>query len=262
MKAYFENEMHEKLYYELENNNSKVLAIMVPGFKSDKDMPLFKKIGEDLSVDYLRIDFSGCGESDGNYSHSTIKKQVNELCLFIKKMNYEKIILIGHSMGCTVSIIASQFSKKIASLILINPLVFPYLTFNDSLIKFSPYVVLRKFNPENNTIYDRFKKLKETKEKIITKIKKEVMGREMFEEMKTLDVMCIAKKINLPVFIIHGRKDELIPLSHAQYINFNVKNSQLAILNYFHSPFAENEINEVSKQTLSFIKILKEKFLK
>jgi hypothetical protein len=265
MKFIFKNSMDEKIEGEFKDNGSKILAIMAHGFKGNKDTPIFKNLEnklEKIKINSLRFDFSGCGESKGSYSQSTVNKQAKEIRLAIKKSGYKKIILIGHSMGCAASLIASYRDKRIVAIILINPLVFPYITFKDSLVKFSPYVLLSKFNPENIKLLDRFKKLKKTREKLITKIKKEVMGKGMLDEIKMLDLVCFAKKISLPVLIIHGKNDELIPLSHAEYLNFNIKKSKLDVLNYFHNPFLDEEINEISAHAIDFIKKLKEKFLK
>jgi hypothetical protein len=238
---------------------------MAHGFKGSKDFLLFKKIEsmlKGIKVDSLRLDFSGCGESEGNYSDSTINKQVSELNLAVKKSGYKKIILIGHSMGCAVSMIMPSINQNICAMILISPLVFPYVTFSDSLIKYSPYVFLEKINTKSIKLVDKFEKLKESKDRILTIIEKEAVGSRMIDELRTLDLIAYAKKIRMPVLIIHGKKDELIPLSHAEYLSYNVKNSRLFILNYFHTPFFKKELDDISAQVISFIKKLKEKFLK
>lgn len=265
MKHVFKNEFNEKLVYELEKNGSNILAVMVHGFKSNKDFLLFKKIENDLKkikIDSLRLDFSGSGESEGDYSNSTINKQVKELNSVIKRSKYKKIILIGHSMGSTVSLIASVINSKILAMVLISPLVFPYITFTNSLLKYSPYVFLKKIHVENIKLLDKFKKLKKTEEKLLATIKKEVIGINMFNEMKTLDMICYAKIINLPVLIIHGKKDEIIPLSHSQYLNYNIKESELVFVNCSHNPFFKKDLNDLSVQVINFTKKLKEKFLK
>ncbi|MFA5303777.1 MAG: alpha/beta fold hydrolase [Candidatus Nanoarchaeia archaeon] len=265
MKYIFKNEFDETLTYELQNNNSEILAVMAHGFKGSKDFLLFKKIEsmlKGLKVDSLRLDFSGCGESEGNYSDSTIHKQASELNLAIENSGYKKVILIGHSLGCAVSMIMPSINPNICAMILVNPLVFPYVTFSDSLIKYSPYVFLEKINPKDIKLVDKFEKLKESKDKILTKIEKEAIGSKMIDEIKTLDLISYAKKIRMPILIIHGKKDELIPLSHAEYLNYNIKNSKLIILNYFHTPFFKKELNDISVHVVAFIKKLKEKFLK
>jgi pimeloyl-ACP methyl ester carboxylesterase len=230
MKIVIKNNFNEKLVGVLNKHGSKELALIIHGFKGNKDNIIFKNIQstlDKLKIDSLRFDFSGSGESDGKYSESTITKQAWEIDLIIKKMKYKKIILIAHSMGCSCSILASSINTKIKAMILISPLVFPYITFKDSLIKYSPFVFLSKFNPKKIELLNKSKKLRHAKNKISELIDEEVIGNEMFEEFKKMDLLCIAKNLIIPCMIIHGKNDELIPVSHAEYLNYSIKNRQL-----------------------------------
>jgi len=265
MKFVFRNDSGEKIHCNLEKNGSKILAVMAHGFKGDKELLIFKKLEEDLknlNIDSLRIDFSGSGESEGDYSASTIKKQTDELNLAIKKLGYRKVVLIGHSMGCSTSLIVAAKNHSIQGMIFISPLVFPLITFSDSMLKFSPYVFLHNLNPEKFKLFDRFELAKNSKKKIKSLIKKEVMGKKMSEEIKTLDLICLAKKISIPTLIICGKFDQLIPLSHTEYLKNVMPKSELVIVNSFHTPFEKNQVAEISKYALNFAKKLKEKFLK
>ncbi|MDD2678942.1 MAG: alpha/beta hydrolase [Candidatus Nanoarchaeia archaeon] len=258
MEYSFKNHLGEKILCALEKNDSKTLAIMAHGFRGSKEYPLFKEIEKSLKkigIDSLRIDFSGCGESEGDFSESTIKKQAKEICIAINKLKYEKIILIGQSMGCASSLIASGMNKKVSAMILINPLVFPHVTFQDSLIKFSPYVFLKKLRIEKSLLAKKNKKIKKF-------LKEEIVGKDMLEEIKTLDLICLAKKTGIPALIIHGKFDELIPVSHAQYLNNILLQSDLEVLNYPHNPLRKKSVKEVALHSIKFIKKLKEKFLK
>ena len=266
MKVVLQNHLGENLSGNLENNGPGILAILVHGFKGNKDVSLYKNIESNLKkrkVSSLRFDFSGCGESEGNYSDSTFDKQVKELNLIISKMDsYKKVMLIGHSMGCAVSLMASGINPKVCGIVLMNPLVFPYITFNDSIIKFSPFVLLSKFNPNNIRLPVDNDGIKKTKEKVALALKRHVTGVKLFEEMKTLDLISIAKESRMPALIIHGKSDELIPISHAEYLNYNLKNSNLVVFDYPHYPFLKRDVEKISNAASKFALKLKEKFLK
>jgi len=265
MEIFFKNEMDEKLSAIISDKGGELIAIFAHGFKSNKDNLLFKSLEAHFGknkISTLRFDFSGCGKSEGDYSDSTITKQSREINSIIKKLHHKKIILVGHSMGCSASILAAEKNKKICGLVLINPLVFPYLTFSDSLIKFSPYVLLSKFDPDKIVLDKRFERIKNTKEKLSKIFKREIMGKEMIEEFKKMDILSLAKEFKMPSMIIHGKNDELIPLSHAEYLHYNLSKSKLVVFDYFHTPFKKKEAEFIAYYASDFVKKLKEKFLK
>jgi hypothetical protein len=263
MKTWLKNHLGEKISCNLMDESKEFAAVFVHGFKGKKDTELFINLEHyftDIGISVLRFDFSGCGESEGNYSESTIDKQSKELNKILKSIKYKKIILVGHSMGCTVSLISSKEDKRIIGIILINPLVFPYITFSDSLIKFSPFVLLSKFDVEKISKKSRI--IRERRERIETILKREVMSPLMLEEFKKMNIICLAKTIKIPALIIHGKKDELIPESHGEYLNFNMKNSKFMLIDSDHGANSPKDTAIIGKHCQVFASKLKEKFLK
>jgi len=113
------------------------LIVLLHGFVGSKvgEHRLFVKAARYFTArgyGVFRFDFSGCGESDGDYGDVTVTKQLSEVQAVlryvstIKEVDANNIILIGHSLGGAVaSIIASQ-NRRIRKLILWSPVGRPY----------------------------------------------------------------------------------------------------------------------------------------
>lgn len=80
----------------------------------------------------FRFDFSGCGESDGDYSDVTLTKQITELqaaidyVSSIPQVDANNITVIGHSLGGAVSSLTVPNNKHINKLVLWSPVAHPY----------------------------------------------------------------------------------------------------------------------------------------
>jgi pimeloyl-ACP methyl ester carboxylesterase len=76
---------------------------------------------------YLRFDYSGHGESDGEFENGTIGAWLEESLAIIRAESEGPQILIGSSMGgwlallCAQALVASGEAKRLAGLVLIAP---------------------------------------------------------------------------------------------------------------------------------------------
>ena len=75
----------------------------------------------------FRFDFSGCGESDGDYADITVTKQQSEVqavlnCVWmLPEVDANNISLIGHSLGGAVASLTAAKDRQIRKLILWSP---------------------------------------------------------------------------------------------------------------------------------------------
>lgn len=254
----------EKLSNNLNSNNSNILAIMVHGFMGSKDFDFFVELEnyfDSIEIDSFRFDFSGNGKSQGLFSESTISKQKKELnnVLNYFKKKYEKILIIAHSMGCSVSLKCSE-SNNFNGLIMVNPLVLPSIIFKDSILKFSPYVFLEKLNDVKiKKEFTNFSLIQNIDESLKNKIKKNVVSKKFIKELPKINLINYAEKLKIPVLIIHGKKDIVIPFSHVEYLYYNINSfKKMALFDYSHNPEKKNY--ELIK--FEIFKYIKEKFLK
>ena len=104
---------NDKLYYRYEKNiNSNTLVVLLHGLTMSCSIEpissLFNVLKEKYSV--LTFDFIGHGNSYGKTQEITIKKELEDAKEIIDyyKNDYEKMILIGHSLG---GVIANNLAK-------------------------------------------------------------------------------------------------------------------------------------------------------
>lgn len=88
---------------------------------------LFVKTANELALQksvVLRFDYSGCGESDGEYGKTGLEQLIEQTRSVIDygaqlpSIDSERIILLGHSLGGATAILTAAADKRIKKLIL------------------------------------------------------------------------------------------------------------------------------------------------
>ncbi len=212
-KIHFENQ-GQKIEGILHSPDDKTdaLIILAHGLTGSKEGPggLFLKLAEELSdknFAVLRFNFGFTANNFSELHKMTIKGEVSDLKLIINTMSkrYDKIGLVGESMGGTISILS--WSEKIKSLVLWYPSVFPKETGLSKML-FSEEAV--KELERTGFVKGRKSDGREYK-----------IGKEFVEELKSLDVILYAKLISSPCLIIHGENDIVVPFTQSErLLNF------------------------------------------
>jgi uncharacterized protein len=119
-------------------NQGKVpLIVLLHGFIGSKvgEHRLFVKAARyftDKGYAVFRFDFSGCGESEGDYADVTVTKQLSEVqavlnhVSMLPQVDANNIILIGHSLGGAVASLTAAKDRRVSKLILWSPVGKPY----------------------------------------------------------------------------------------------------------------------------------------
>jgi len=113
------------------------LIVLLHGFVGSKvgEHRLFVKAARyftEQGYGVFRFDFSGCGESDGDYGDITVTKQLSEVQAVLdyvstlEQVDANNIILIGHSLGGAVASLTAAKDHRIRKLILWSPVGRPY----------------------------------------------------------------------------------------------------------------------------------------
>jgi pimeloyl-ACP methyl ester carboxylesterase len=199
------------------------------GMLSTKDGP--KHIGlaqriTKLGHAVLRFDFQGRGESPGDLVGLSFSRQVDE-CLaalnFIRGRGVSRIALVGSSMGGTVSILvaAREHVAALATLDAVGrPEEMPARIVGEKGIKF--WQRRGKLRFEGATI-----------------------GYALVEDALRIDLAGAAKKISCPWRIIHGSRDEVVPVSDAQALaQASDGKAELIIIPGADHQFSQPEIRE------------------
>jgi len=208
-KTYFTNSKGDKLCGILSNPTSKLNApviILCHGFTTSKDNftnTRLEQIFNRKNIATFRFDFFGHGESEGNFENITISEAVDDILnaiKFLKNKGFSKFGLVGLSFGGTASIMTASKTDDLS--------------------------VLALKSPVSNHLEKNFKK--RTKEEIerwksdgfimhpIRKGKKKKLNYSFFEDFKNNNGYEAARKINIPVLIVHGDKDEIAPIEQSK----------------------------------------------
>jgi alpha/beta superfamily hydrolase len=104
-------------------------VISAHGMLSTKDSPKYTVLGANLvenGIGFVRFDFTGCGESSGDFADSTLTQRIEDLTKIIDwTVSLEtcngKIGLFGSSLGGTVALVASSLREVDALVLLATP---------------------------------------------------------------------------------------------------------------------------------------------
>lgn len=181
-------------------NEKNPAVILVHGFAYYKEEDgLFDDLAElfsGLGMIVYRFDFSGCGESEGDFSDSSLTKLRRELETiwgFVQNdegVDSNRIGFLGQSFGTTVTI---ALSPKADFVILLGAPAYPGKRIAELFGK--------NYNPENLSVLERGNGR-------ITRIKPH-----FWQDLKNYDVLTLIHNLKCPILFAHGENDTIVPAS-------------------------------------------------
>ena len=197
----------KKIRYLKYNQKNATYIVFLHGFMSDlegKKPKAFLNFAKKNKLGFFALEYSGHGKSSGKFTNGNISKWTKETTILIKKIvKKNKIILVGSSMGSWISLNQFKFFKK---------QIVGFLGIG-SAPQFLEELMWKKFS----------KKMKKeiTKNGIIN------LKHGSYEYPISLQLIkdgrrnkVLNKKINdkLKVTMVHGQKDESVPVSYSKKI--------------------------------------------
>lgn len=183
----------------------KAFAIFSHCFTCNKNLINVKYISETLSekrIATLRFDFTGLGDSEGNFADTDITSNIDDLvhaANFLKD-NYEAPkLLVGHSMGGAASILASS---KIESAKAITVLGTPSTLDH----------IRRVFVGKLEEIMSRGSAMVDVAGREME------IGKALVEDLGRYNIKSALNNLNLPLLIMHSPEDEMVNIEHATNI--------------------------------------------
>lgn len=215
--------------------------IFLHGYPFDKTM--WKGQLDFLKSSYraIAIDIRGFGKSTDEESTLSIDMFGNDLIQFMDKLNIDKAIICGLSMGGYIALnLIKRFPSHFEALILCDTQCIAdtaegkekrYKTieeieaegvtnFNEGFIK----KVFHKDSIKNKT------KLVEQLRNVVFSNSKNSITKGYAALAEHLETCSSLSKISIPTLIICGREDQVTPLAQSQFMNKNIKGSILHII--------------------------------
>ena len=189
--------------------------VFLHGFMSDLDgkkPKSFLKFAKKNKLGFLALEYSGHGKSSGKFTKGNISKWTKETSILIKKIvKTNKIIFIGSSMGAWIALNQFKiFKKQIKGFLGIG-----------SAPEFLENLMWKKFSKKMKaeTIKNRIYNLKHGDYIYPITLQLIKDGRKN---------KVVNKKINykINVTMVHGQKDEVVPVSYSKKVLKIFKNSR------------------------------------
>ena len=219
--------------------------VFLHGFMSDlegKKPNAFLKFAKKNKISFLALEYSGHGKSSGKFTNGNISKWSKETSILIRKyVKKKEFVIIGSSMGAWISLNQFKiFKKQIVGFLGIG-----------SAPEFLEYLMWRKFSKKvkKDIIKKRIYNLKHGNYEYPISYQLIKDGR----KNKVLN-----KKIyyNIIVTMIHGSKDEVVPVSFSRKVLKifpNSKRKLLIIKKGDHSLSSKKNLNKIVKELNSIV---------
>ena len=205
----------KRIRYLKHTKRNKAYLVFLHGFMSDlegKKPNTFLNFAKKNGLGFLALEYSGHGKSSGKFTNGNISKWTKETTLIIKKIiKKNKIIFIGSSMGAWISLNQFKFFKK-------------------QIIGFLGIGSAPEFL--ENLMWNKFtKKMKsETLKKGIYNLKHGnyvyPITLQLIKDGRKNKVLNKIIKLRIKVTMVHGQKDEVVPISYSRKVLKVFKNAQ------------------------------------
>ena len=202
---HFENDDGEKLAATLQmpEKNSGRAVVMGHCFTCSRHIRLLIDLSRDLAragFMTLRFDFSGNGQSEGDFAQTSYSKHIGEMkkaVSLVREKGAEWIGLAGHSMGSAVSLLTGADVDDVRAVCTIGG-------------RYS------QLNPLHLFTEIQKRELKETGKVSFTSRGKPLeLNQTFFQDAVQHDLAKAVQSLNKPLLIIHGDQDDIIPVEAA-----------------------------------------------
>ncbi len=201
-KVIIQNSRSRDLVGNFSQTSSGKIIIMCHGFTGDKsEWGRFDSAAERFHAsgfNVLAFDFSGCGESDDDAL--TVDQQVDDLQCVIRWVvahGFSRIGVLGHSLGGLVTSLA--FCDDIAAAVYWAPVT-------DKKLDYAA-----KFSDEQRLELQSTGRITKIRDVGVRRVI--VIDQSMIEARETIDQGSLMRRVTLPIMIVHGNADNVVPLS-------------------------------------------------
>ncbi len=184
---------------------ARACAVFAHCFTCSKDLKAVVRISRALAergIGVLRFDFTGLGESEGEFEDTDFTSNIDDLVAAAEFMRGEvgaPQLLIGHSLGGAAVLVAAARVESAEAVVTIGaPSTTRHLS--DSLLRASPELASR----------DRVE--------VELGGRHVAVGRELVEDLARRDLSAEIADLGLPLLILHSPVDETVGIEHAAKI--------------------------------------------
>ncbi|OAM52200.1 hypothetical protein A7981_01545 [Methylovorus sp. MM2] len=182
------------------------LAIIAPALGCTKDILIASRTARRLlqyGIASLRLDFTGLGQSDGDFSLTNLDTYINDLvsvAAWLRENVRAPDLLIGHSFGGLVSLCSCGLIPEVKACVTIA-------TPSD------PTHILNIIGQQKSHEIEQHGST-------IVEINKEnfTLRKQFIENAKTFNILNTLGGLKTPLLVIHSPRDDMVPISHGHAI--------------------------------------------
>ncbi len=172
-------------------------------FTCSRHTGILRRISKDLcdaGFMVLRFDFSGNGQSQGQFEQSTWSKQVQEMEAAVAWMQNQGvgwIGLAGHSLGAAIALLTARRLPRVAAICRVAGRV-------------------STTRPMHFLTSDEQAHLAQSGQVAFASRGRQLtLNREFFDDAERHDLMAATRALAIPMLVVHGDRDNIIPVSEA-----------------------------------------------
>lgn len=217
------------------NKSSQHIVVLGHGVTGNKDRPFLVELADNLSnagIPTIRFSFSGNGNSDGEFTQSTISKEIGDLASVLDVLDNHTICYVGHSMGGAVGVLSASQDNRIKLLVSLAGMVetkaFAQREFGD-------------VTPDKGFMWDE---------------PTCPLSQAYMDDLTQIDtVVDCASKISVPWLLVHGTEDDVVPIEDSQkiYAQANEPKELLTIEDANHV-FSDDSLNPMVEKVVDWIR--------
>ena len=235
----------KKIRYLINKYKKKPYVVFLHGFMSDLEGQKPRKILKfcnSKKIGFLAMEYSGHGKSSGKFTKGNISKWTNEVRTAIKRVvKKNKFILVGSSMGSWISLNQFKF---------FNNQILGFLGIG-SAPEFLENLMWKKFNNKMKN---------EIKKNGIYNLKngnyEYPITYQLIKDGRKNKILNKKIKNKIYVTMIHGKKDEVVPVSYSKKVLkvFKNANKKLVIIkNGDHSLSSKRNLGKITEELNNII---------
>ncbi len=235
MQIHFTNHVDERLTGTLHSpaNPAEYGIVMGHCFTCSRHTTILIQTAKKLSEAgfmVLRFDFSGNGQSEGEFSDSTYSKQIEEMksaAAFLEERKVDKIGLVGHSMGSAAALLSAEKINGVMGIC--------------TLAATSDVLKPERFLDGNQReILDQSGEVD-----FVSRGRNLRITEKFFRDAGNYDILKTVSRLSLPLLIVHGDRDEIIPPESARKIREAGKNNtELFVLKNADHMFSDKDVQK------------------